>query len=272
MPKVPDATDNFAATAGPRPPSATRQRDPQPHITTQIGRHVTIRLARLDGRDCAAWLGPALEIYVTAMNYPRGTEMHRAGLWREHISRAGWSAYGAITPLTGADARSTDVMRRRLGPPVAPGNDEALVGIAYGYRGAPNQWWNQQLRAGLRGIGSDPHVIEQITADYFELTELHVHPRAQGRGVGQWLLHELLANRPEQHVLLSTPEIPAEANRAWALYRRMGFVDVLRNFTFTGDPRPFAFLGRRLPLLDPAAELATDAAPVSPGPWESGTR
>ena len=28
----------------------------------------------------------------------------------------------------------------------------------------------------------------------------------------------------------------------------MGFQDVLRNFTFTGDPRPFAFLGRPLPL------------------------
>ena len=34
----------------------------------------------------------------------------------------------------------------------------------------------------------------------------------------------------------------------------MGFTDVLRHFTFTGDPRPFAFLGRPLPLeLQPPA-------------------
>jgi hypothetical protein len=28
----------------------------------------------------------------------------------------------------------------------------------------------------------------------------------------------------------------------------MGFVDVLRDYRFAGDPRPFAILGRPLPL------------------------
>ena len=42
--------------------------------------------------------------------------------------------------------------------------------------------------------------------------------------------------------------------RAWRLYRRVGFVDVLRNYRFNGDPRPFAVLGRPLPLDPPAAE------------------
>jgi hypothetical protein len=28
----------------------------------------------------------------------------------------------------------------------------------------------------------------------------------------------------------------------------MGFVDVLRHYQFTGDPRPFAVLGRTLPV------------------------
>lgn len=212
---------------------------------------MTIRIVRLSGQDSHVWLTPALDIYVTAMNYPRGTELHRAGLWREHIGRPGWSAFGALERIPPTERRTVERDRRRIGAPISPAGDEVLVGIAYGYRGASDQWWNQQLRTGLRITGRDPRLIEALTTDYFELTELHVHPSAQGRGVGQWLLHHLLADRPERQVLLSTPEIPAERNRAWSLYRRMGFGDVLRNFTFTGDPRPFAFLGRRLPLVEP---------------------
>jgi ribosomal protein S18 acetylase RimI-like enzyme len=49
-------------------------------------------------------------------------------------------------------------------------------------------------------------------------------------------------------VLLSTPETDGEANRAWRLYRRLGFLDVIRGHHFAGDPRPFAILGRPLPL------------------------
>ena len=218
------------------------------------GNPLTIRLVSLSGQDARAWLEPALEIYVTAMNYPRGTEIHRAGLWREHIARPGWRAMGAVETVTPHEARAMPAARRRVGPPVGFGPDDLLVGIAYGYTGATGQWWNQQLRLGLRQTGRPPETVEAIARDYFELTELHVHPTAQGRGIGQGLLARLLADRPERHVLLSTPEIPAEDNRAWSLYRRMGFTDVLRHFTFTGDPRPFAFLGRPLPLeLQPPA-------------------
>jgi ribosomal protein S18 acetylase RimI-like enzyme len=87
-----------------------------------------------------------------------------------------------------------------------------------------------------------------LLSDYFELTELHVHPAAQGRGIGGTLLERLLRDRTERAVLLSTPEVTGEDNRAWRLYRRQGFTDVVRNFVFAGDNRPFAILGRRLPL------------------------
>lgn len=222
---------------------------------------MTIRLVRLTGQDASVWLDAALDIYITAMDYPRGTEFHRSALWREHIARPGWSAFGALEtlPATRSATDGVDLSRRRMTAPLSPGNDEALVGIAYGYRGAGDQWWNQQLRAGLRQDGRAQADIDAITTGYFELTELHVHPRAQGRGIGQWLLHQLLTGRPEDHVLLSTPEIADERNRAWSLYRRLGFVDVLRGFRFTGDPRPFAFLGRSLPLTEPA--VAAGAAP-----------
>ena len=71
---------------------------------------------------------------------------------------------------------------------------------------------------------------------------------SQGRGLGEALARRLLGRRPEANVLLSTPEIDAEDNRAWRLYRRLGFTDVIRGYRFPGDPRPFAVLGRSLPL------------------------
>lgn len=205
-----------------------------------------IRLVRLTGQDTPVWLDAALDVYVTAMNYPRGTETHRAELWREHIARPGWNAWAALAVAD--EPLSVDAIRRRMRPPVSPDGSEVMVGIAYGYRGAGDQWWNQQLRTGLRLAGRSRTEVDALTADYFELTEIHVHPSVQGRGVGSALLHHLLADRPEAHVLLSTPEVPAEGNRAWALYRRTGFRDLLRDFRFSGDPRPFAFLGRTLPL------------------------
>jgi ribosomal protein S18 acetylase RimI-like enzyme len=102
--------------------------------------------------------------------------------------------------------------------------------------------------AGLHRVGAESTRIAELMTSYFELTELHIHPRAQGRGLGEALARRLLADRAESHVLLSTPEINGEANRAWRLYRRLGFADIIRGYHFAGDPRAFAILGRTLPL------------------------
>jgi ribosomal protein S18 acetylase RimI-like enzyme len=56
--------------------------------------------------------------------------------------------------------------------------------------------------------------------------------------------------------LLSTPEADERGSRAWRLYRRFGFVDVLRDFHFPGDERAFAVLGKELPLAPPKEEAA----------------
>ncbi|MGB6209929.1 GNAT family N-acetyltransferase, partial [Mycobacterium sp.] len=112
----------------------------------------------------------------------------------------------------------------------------------------PDQWWQQQVVAGLQRGGFPGPEIARLMGSYFELTELHIHPRAQGRGLGEALARRLLADRGEANVLLSTPEINGEANRAWRLYRRLGFIDIIRGYHFTGDPRAFAILGRKLPL------------------------
>jgi GNAT superfamily N-acetyltransferase len=176
------------------------------------------QLIELSAGQLRSRLDEALQIYVTAMRYPPGTARHRGPMWLEHMLRAGWRCVGAFS-------------------------GDVLIGIAYGYLGASGQWWHDEVQRGLALI--DPATTQCCLADYFELTELHVHPDAQGRGIGQALLTELLSRVDAPRVLLSTPEGPT---RAWRLYRRTGFTDLLRNYRFTGDSRPFAVLGRSLPL------------------------
>jgi ribosomal protein S18 acetylase RimI-like enzyme len=197
-------------------------------------------LIDLSPGDMQRRLGDALGIYVDAMRYPRGTEDQRASMWLEHIRRRGWTAVAAVEAPGGSPGADH---------PDAPALSSApMLGVAYGYCGAPDQWWQQQVVQGLQRGGADAARIAELMNDYFELTEVHIHPRAQGRGLGEALVRRLLAGRPEPQVLLSTPEIDEEANRAWRLYRRLGFTDVIRGYHFAGDPRPFAILGRKLPL------------------------
>jgi ribosomal protein S18 acetylase RimI-like enzyme len=183
------------------------------------------RLVELSADQLTGRLAEALHIYVSAMGYPPGTARQRRTLWLEHLHRPDWRAVGWLD--------STD----------------ALLGITYGYGGGAGQWWFEEVRRGLRGAGPEAQLWLQ---DYFELTELHIRPDAQGHGLGEGLLRALLAGTGRSRVLLSTPEYGARPpGRAWQLYRRLGFVDVLREHRFTGDFRPFAVLGRTLPLDPP---------------------
>jgi ribosomal protein S18 acetylase RimI-like enzyme len=195
-------------------------------------------LIDLSPGDMQRRLGDALAIYVDAMRYPRGTEDQRASMWIEHSRRKGWRAVAAVETPDAAGAE----------PPAGLLTGAPMLGVAYGYCGAPDQWWQQQVVQGLHRAGLAQIEIGSLMASYFELTELHIHPRAQGHGLGEALVRRLLTGRGERNVLLSTPEIRGEDNRAWRLYRRLGFTDVIRGHQFAGDPRPFAILGRPLPL------------------------
>ncbi|MFC4004644.1 GNAT family N-acetyltransferase [Prauserella oleivorans] len=178
------------------------------------------RFARFSADEFRARLPEALSLYVAAMNYPEGTAEQRAPMWLTHALREGWRCVAALD------------------------GDDRLVGLAYGYRGRPGQWWHEQVRRGLAGREGE-QAADAWLEDYFELTEIHVRPESQGHGTGEELLRRLVDGLTDRHVLLSTPE---GTSRAWKLYRRLGFVDVLRDYRFAGDPRPFAILGRALPL------------------------
>lgn len=179
------------------------------------------RLVALTSHQLGTRLPEALQLYVTAMGYPPGTAQQRAPMWVGHMSRPGWRCLAALD------------------------GEDRMLGVAYGYLGAPRQWWHEQVHKGLATVLA-PDALRLWLTDYFELTELHVLPAAQGRGLGESLLRGLLAEPvPAGRVLLSTPEGPT---RAWRLYLRLGFRELLRDYRFAGDPRRFAVLGRELPL------------------------
>lgn len=182
---------------------------------------MTMRVTERGPDEFIPALPDLLRIYVEAMAYPPQTGVARAPLWLTHARRPGFRCVVAV-----------DI-------------DDVIHGFGYGYRGAPGQWWHDEVVRGLRGTG------RAMPTDYFELTELHVAPASQGGGTGERMLRALVARTTAPRVLLSTPE---GRSRAWRLYRRLGFTDVLRDFLFTGDARPFAVLGRGLPLPSSDAE------------------
>ena len=183
-----------------------------------------MRLVPWTGDDLTRRLSDVVAVYGEAMGYRPELLESRRGIIATHVRRSGFRAVATLT------------------------TDGRLAGFGYGYTSGPGQWWHDQVRAAL-----DEPSRRYWLSDCFEVVELHVRPAAQGHGVGARQLRALLAMADGTTVLLSTPEADEQRSRAWRLYRRFGFGDVLRDFLFPGDERPFAILGRALPLAEAPA-------------------
>ncbi|GIF11894.1 GNAT family N-acetyltransferase [Actinoplanes teichomyceticus] len=190
-----------------------------------------MRLVAWQPDDLLRRLDDVVAVYGEAMGYRQELLQTRRGYIGSHVRRPGFRAVATLT----AEGR--------------------VMGFGYGYTSAPGQWWHDQVRYAL---GEQSR--RQWLTDCFEVVELHVRPAAQGHGVGARQLRALLAMATGRTVLLSTPEADEQASRAWRLYRRFGFTDVLRHFYFPGDERAFAVLGRELPLAERPVEDASGLA------------
>jgi ribosomal protein S18 acetylase RimI-like enzyme len=157
----------------------------------------------------------AMAIYVAAMGYPAFAGAQRGRAARGQTTFPQFSARAAVE------------------------DDGRLIGFGYGYTSEDGQWWHELVR---RAVPDD--LAATWLEDAFELSELHVLPAAQGRGIGQALLTSLAEGLPHKRMLLSTPD---GDTRAFRLYRRLGFVDLARAHYFPGELRPFAVLGAELP-------------------------
>ncbi|MCW2605613.1 MAG: GCN5-related N-acetyltransferase [Frankiales bacterium] len=174
---------------------------------------VSVSVAEWTRDQLSARRDDVLDVYADAMGVDPVAARSRRSILAGHLLRDGLRA-------------------------VAAEQDGALVGVAYGYLGAPGQWWHDQVRAAL-----GEQMARQWLAGAFEVCELHVRPALHGTGLGRTLLQQLLAHTPAPTAVLTTPDTDTRARR---FYRAGGWTDLVRDLRFPGDPRAFAVLGLRL--------------------------
>lgn len=170
-------------------------------------------VVRWDRDTLARRTGDLLDVYAEAMQVPSAAARHRQQIVAVHLERDGLRVAAALS-----------------------GDD--LVGIGYGYRGSPGQWWHDQVR--------DVLSIEAARSwldGAFEVCELHVRPAAQQGGLGRALLEDLLEQTDARTAVLTTPDAPT---RARDFYRAGGWVELAGNVHFPGDSRAFAVLAKEL--------------------------
>ncbi|MEU3045441.1 MULTISPECIES: GNAT family N-acetyltransferase [unclassified Streptomyces] len=139
--------------------------------------------------------------------------------------------YIVLRHLTGPGARA-------LGATTA---DDRLVGFVYGMPNDRSHWWSGVVEPYLRADGRDGWLD-----DSFAITELHVHPAYQGRGIGRELITAITDAAAEPRSILSAVDIDSRARR---LYRSLGYQDLARRVAFPSAPSRYAVMGAPLPLL-----------------------
>ena len=155
-----------------------------------------------------------LDVYADAMGVARSDAASRRSILANHLQRTGLRAVGAV-------------------------EGDQLLGVAYGYRGGPGQWWHDQVRAALTD-----EQAERWLDGSFEVCELHVRPEHHGTGLGRALVQALLAGTDAPTAVLTTPD---GETRARGFYRAGGWLELQSGVRFPGDPRTFAVLA--LPLV-----------------------
>lgn len=115
---------------------------------------------------------------------------------------------------------------------------ERVVGFAYGYANASDQFWYEQVAKALQ-----PRMVTEWLVGSFRLVEMAVAPEVQGQGVGGLLHDRLLRGVPYRRAVLST--MAAETNAYW-LYRKRGWRVLVDDLAFLGVPRRYRIMGLEL--------------------------
>ncbi|MFJ3905927.1 GNAT family N-acetyltransferase [Streptomyces sp. NPDC090025] len=166
--------------------------------------------------DLGARVDEALAVQAVAFGLDAAEVAVRRHIVLRHLLNPGALAYGALTP------------------------EGRLVGFVYGMPNDRSHWWSTVVEPYLREGGHD-HWLD----DSFVITELHVHPGFQGRGLGRGLLTTITGRSDLPRSILSAIDTESPAR---ALYRSLGYTDLARQVLFPSAPRPYAVMGAPLPL------------------------
>ncbi|MFJ5264614.1 GNAT family N-acetyltransferase [Streptomyces sp. NPDC088387] len=118
--------------------------------------------------------------------------------------------------------------------------DGHLVGFVYGMPNDRMHWWSTVVEPYLRAQQQD-----QWLDDAFVITELHVHPGYQNRGIGRSLITGITDTAAEPRSILSAIDADSPAR---GLYHSLGYQDLARQVHFPSAPKPYAVMGAPLPL------------------------
>ncbi|MFE1549294.1 GNAT family N-acetyltransferase [Streptomyces sp. NPDC058718] len=166
--------------------------------------------------NLAAKVDEALAVQAVAFGLDQDEVAVRRHIVLRHLMSPGACAYGATS-------------------------EGRLVGFVYGMPNDRTHWWSTVVEPYLRATG---------TADWldgsFVITELHVHPDFQGRGVGRALITTITDAAAEPRSILSAIDTDSPAR---GLYRALGYGDLARQVHFPSAARPYAVMGAPLPLL-----------------------
>ncbi|MER5888777.1 GNAT family N-acetyltransferase [Streptomyces sp. NPDC001941] len=167
--------------------------------------------------DLAARVDEALAVQALAFGLGEDEVAVRRHIVVRHLLSPGARAYGATT----ADGR--------------------LAGFVYGMPNDRTHWWSTVVEPYLRNTGSTYWL-----QDSFVITELHVHPAHQNRGVGRALITTITDTAEQPRSILSAIDTDSPAR---GLYRSLGYTDLARQVLFPSAPKPYAVMGAPLPLL-----------------------
>ncbi|MEU0669580.1 GNAT family N-acetyltransferase [Streptomyces lavendulocolor] len=167
--------------------------------------------------DLAARVDAALAVQALAFGLSEDEVAVRRHIVLRHLQSPGACAYGALTS-TGR-----------------------LVGFVYGMPNDRTHWWSTVVQPYLVREGNGSWLD-----DSFVITELHVHPDFQGRGVGRELITAITDAAEQPRSILSAIDVE---NPARFLYRSLGYTDLARRVHFPSAAKPYAVMGAPLPLL-----------------------
>lgn len=120
---------------------------------------MTVQIRRLSSAEFSLLVPQLVDIYLNAMQYNPAIRTQRERVWREEVRWPGFTAVAAVD-----------------------GNE--VVGVAYGFLGTRERWWDKQLVRCMEENGGMTPRHRDMLESYFEVAEVHVAPARQGAGIG----------------------------------------------------------------------------------------